>query len=43
MEDYLIDLDRIAEAIRADRVRITDHADEEAAADRVPFPMSSRP
>jgi hypothetical protein len=31
----LIDLDRIAEAIRADRIRITDHADEEAAADQV--------
>ena len=31
----MIDLDLIAEAIRADRIRITDHADEEAVADRV--------
>ena len=31
----MINLDLIVEAIRADRIRITDHADEEAAADRV--------
>ena len=33
----MIDLDLIAEAIRADRIRITDHADEEAV---VPLPLT---
>lgn len=31
----MIDLGQIAEAIRTSRIRITDHADEEAAADRI--------
>lgn len=32
-----MELKEIVEAIRADRVRITDHADEEAQADRLSF------
>ena len=31
----MIDVNLIAEAIRADQIRITDHADEEADADKV--------
>jgi len=32
-----MDIANIIEAIRADRIRITDHADEEAEADRLTF------
>jgi hypothetical protein len=32
-----VDINDIIEAIRADRVRITDHADEEAQADKLSF------
>ena len=36
----MIEINLIAEAIRTDRIRITDHADEEAQADSVSVPKA---
>ena len=33
--ESFVDIDRISDAVRANRVRVTDHADEEAQSDRL--------